>query len=285
MLHDVSRSGHGQAAPPPVAGDPRRVGLASGIGTAIERYDFFIYGTAAAVVFAPQFWPQVSDLAGRLAAFATFALGFIALPLGGIVMGHYGDRHGRKSMLVWSLMLMGLSTFGIGLLPNYHQIGIWAPLSLVALRFLQGFALGGEWAGAVLMSVEHAPSERRGLYGSFVALGLPVGLILANLVFLIASVAIERTQFLAWGWRLPFLASGVLVMIGLYVRAGVPESPVFAEVRARNAERRRPIVDVLRGHWRTVALAAGSYLSSGALGYVAHGVFHVVRDARAWALA
>ena len=248
--------------------DARRVGLACGIGTAIERYDFFIYGTAAAVVFGPQFFPQVSELAGRLAAFATFALGFIALPLGGVVMGHFGDRHGRKSMLVWSLMLMGASTFAIGILPNYQQIGIWAPVLLVALRFAQGFALGGEWAGAVLMSVEHAPAARRGLYGSFVALGLPAGLILANLVFLIATAGMSREQFLAWGWRVPFLSSAVLVVVGLFVRAGVEESPVFAEVRARKAERRMPVLDVLRGHWRTVLLAAGSYTSIAAQGYI-----------------
>jgi metabolite-proton symporter len=249
--------------------DARRVGLASGVGTAVERYDFFIYGTAAAVVFGPQFFPQVSDFVGRLAAFASFALGFIALPLGGIVMGHFGDRVGRKSMLVWSLMLMGLSTFTIGLLPTYARIGIWAPLLLVGMRLLQGFALGGEWGGAVLMSVEHAPRARRGLYGSFVALGLPIGLILANLVFLLASVSISRQQFLAWGWRIPFVASGALVAIGLVVRVGIAESPVFAEIRRQRAERRMPIVDVLRDHWRSVALAAGSYLSSSTLGYVA----------------
>lgn len=253
----------------PAGSDARRVGLACGIGTAIERYDFFIYGTAAAVVFGPQFFPQVSDFAGRLAAFATFALGFIALPLGGAVMGHFGDRLGRKSMLVWSLMLMGLSTFAIGLLPNYAQIGIWAPLLLVTLRFAQGFALGGEWAGAVLMSVEHAPIERRGLYGSFVALGVPVGVMLANLVFLMATTGISREQFLAWGWRIPFLASGILVAVGLLVRIGVAESPVFADVRQRKAELRMPVVDVLRGHWRTVMLAAGSYLSCSATGYIA----------------
>jgi metabolite-proton symporter len=249
--------------------DARRVGLASGVGTAVERYDFFIYGTAAAVVFGPQFFPQVSEFVGRLAAFASFALGFLALPLGGIVMGHFGDRVGRKSMLVWSLMLMGLSTFGIGLLPTYARIGVWAPLLLVALRLLQGFALGGEWGGAVLMSVEHAPAARRGLYGSFVALGLPIGLILANLVFLLASIGISREQFLAWGWRIPFLASGVLVAIGLFVRVGIAESPVFTEIRRQRAERRMPILDVLREHGRSVALAAGSYLSSSALGYVA----------------
>ena len=257
------------STPVHAARDARRVGLACGVGTAIERYDFLIYGTAAAVVFGPQFFPQVSELAGRLAAFATFAIGFVALPLGAIVMGHFGDRLGRKSMLVWSLMLMGGATFGIGLLPTYQQIGIWAPLLLVTLRFVQGFALGGEWGGAVLMSVEHAPRERRGLYGSFVALGLPIGLILANLVFLIASIGITQEQFLVWGWRVPFLASAVLVAIGIFVRAGVAESPVFADVKRRQAEHRTPVVDVLRGHWDTVLLAAGSCLSSSALGYIA----------------
>jgi MFS family permease len=259
---------HMSATASPAASDARRVGLACGIGTAIERYDFFIYGTAAAVVFGPQFFPQVSDFAGRLAAFATFALGFIALPLGGAVMGHFGDRVGRKSMLVWSLMLMGLSTFAIGLLPNYARIGVWAPVMLVTLRFAQGFALGGEWAGAVLMSVEHAPLERRGLYGSFVALGVPAGLVMANVIFLLASTSIDREQFLAWGWRIPFLASAVLVAVGLIIRAGVSESPVFAEVRARKAERRMPVIDVLRNHWKTVALGAGSYLSCSATGYI-----------------
>ena len=154
--------------------ESRRVALASAVGTTIEWYDFFIYGTAAAVVFRPQFFPQVSELAGTLASFATFAIGFIARPVGGVVMGHYGDRFGRKFMLVWALMLMGLATLGIGFLPTYAQIGAWAPVLLTALRFIQGFALGGEWGGAVLMSVEHAPQGRRGLFGSVVALGLPV---------------------------------------------------------------------------------------------------------------
>jgi MFS family permease len=249
--------------------EARRVGLACSIGTAIERYDFFIYGTAAAVVFAPQFFPQVSELMARLAAFATFAIGFIALPLGAVVMGHFGDRRGRKSMLVWSLLLMGGATFAIGLLPNYAQIGIWAGLLLVALRLIQGFALGGEWGAAALMAVEHAPPERRGLYGSLMALGLPAGFILANLVFVITSAAVTREQFAAWAWRIPFLASAVLVGIGLVVRLSVAESPVFAEVRARRAERRMPVLDIFRRHKRTVLLAAGSHMSSSSLGYVA----------------
>src|SRR5581483_6408253 len=210
--------------------EARRVALASAIGTTIEWYDFFIYGTAAAVVFAPQFFPQVSALAGILSAYATFAIGFIARPLGGLVMGHFGDRIGRKSTLVWCLVVMGLSTFGIGVLPNYERAGVWAPLLLVFFRFLQGFALGGEWGGAVLMSVEHAPQSKRGLFGSFVALGLPAGIILSNLVFLIASTVVSPVQFAAWAWRLPFLASSVLVALGLFMRIRVAESPIFAEV-------------------------------------------------------
>src|SRR6186713_679265 len=200
--------------------EARRVALASAIGTTIEWYDFFIYGTAAAVVFAPQFFPQVSALAGTLASFATFAIGFGARPLGGIVMGHFGDRIGRKSMLVWCLLLMGISTFAIGLLPNYASIGLWSPILLVSLRFLQGFALGGEWSGAVILSVEHSPKNRRGFFGSFVALGLPAGIILSNLVFLIASSAVSPAAFADWAWRIPFIASSVLVIVGLWVRMG-----------------------------------------------------------------
>jgi MFS family permease len=248
--------------------EARRVALASAIGTTIEWYDFFIYGTAAAVVFAPQFFPQVSSLAGTLASFATFAIGFIARPLGGVVMGHFGDRVGRKSTLVWCLVLMGLSTFAIGLLPGYARIGVWAPALLVFLRFVQGFALGGEWGGAVLMSVEHAPQGRRGLFGSFVALGLPAGIILSNLVFLIASTVVSPAQFAAWAWRVPFLASSALVVVGLFMRLRVAESPIFVEVLRARSTRRRPVLDVLRKEARAVFLAAGSYLSISATGYL-----------------
>jgi len=255
-------------APARATRDAQRVALAGAIGTTIEWYDFFIYGTAAAVVFGPQFFPQVSELAGTLAAFATFAIGFIARPLGGVAMGHYGDRLGRKSMLVWSLMLMGLSTLGIGLLPTYETIGVWAPALLVAFRFIQGFALGGEWGGAVLMSVEHAPQGRRGFFGSFVALGLPAGIMLSNLVFLVATIAVTPAAFAAWAWRIPFLASAVLVAVGLFVRLGLTESPVFAEVQRAQSERRMPILDVLRHNARTVMLAAGSYVGISTLGYI-----------------
>jgi metabolite-proton symporter len=246
----------------------RRVAAASAIGTTIEWYDFFIYGTAAATVFGPRFFPQVSPTAGTLAAFATFGVGFVARPIGGIVMGHFGDRVGRKSVLVWSLMLMGVSTLGIGLLPDYEQIGIWAPALLVLCRLVQGFALGGEWGGAVLMAVEHAPMERRGFYGSVVALGLPLGIFLSNAVFLVAAVAIDPAAFVAWGWRVPFLASIILVGVGLFIRVGLHETPAFAEVQRHGSTRRLPLVDVLRGSGMTMLLAAGSYTGISALGYV-----------------
>jgi len=248
--------------------DAHRVAFASAIGTTIEWYDFFIYGTAAATVFAPQFFPQASDFVGRLTSFATFGVGFLARPLGGVVMGHFGDRVGRKSMLVWSLLLMGLSTLGIGALPNYASIGIWAPVLLVVFRVVQGFALGGEWGGAVLMSVEHAPEGRRGFFGSFVALGLPVGIILSNLVFLIASTMVAPADFAQWGWRIPFIASAVLVVVGVMIRMRVAESPIFEQVRRSQLARRMPVIDVLRTDARTVLLAAGSYVAISALGYI-----------------
>ena len=258
----------GVAAAPRVRDDAFRVAIASAIGTTIEWYDFFIYGTAAATVFAPRFFPQVSPVAGTLAAFATFGAGFVARPVGGIVMGHFGDRVGRKSMLVWSLILMGVSTLGIGLLPDYEQIGLWAPALLLISRLVQGFALGGEWGGAVLMSIEHAPEERRGYYGSIVALGLPAGIVLSNAVFLGASLAADPTEFLAWGWRVPFLASAVLVGVGLFIRVGLAESPEFEDIFRRDRVRRMPVLDVMRGNLRAVLLAAGSYVGISALGYL-----------------
>ena len=261
-------AGSAGAGAPAVVHDARRVAVASAIGTTIEWYDFFIYGTAAATVFGPRFFPQISPMAATLASFATFGVGFVARPIGGIVMGHFGDRVGRKSMLVWSLMLMGFSTLGIGLLPDYSQIGVAAPVLLIVLRLLQGFALGGEWGGAVLMSVEHAPDGRRGFYGSVVALGLPLGIVLSNAVFLVSSVLVDPAAFVAWGWRVPFLASAILIGVGLFIRLGLGESPAFAEVRRSGHTRRAPVVDVLRTSSRTVLLAAGSYTGISALGYI-----------------
>ena len=245
----------------------RRVALASAIGTTIEWYDFFIYGTAAATVFGPRFFPQVSPFVATLAAFATFGVGFLARPIGGVVMGHYGDRVGRKSMLVWSLILMGGSTLAIGLLPEYARIGLWAPALLILFRLIQGFALGGEWGGAVLMSVEHAPPDRRGFYGSVVALGLPAGIILSNAVFLAATLFVDPAAFAAWGWRVPFLASAALIAVGLFIRTGLPESPIFADMR-RTGVRRLPVLDVLTGNAKAVLLAAGSYVGISTSGYI-----------------
>ena len=208
----------------------RKVALASLIGTSVEWYDFFLYGTASALIFARLFFPTFDPLTGTLAAFGTFAVGFAARPIGGIVCGHFGDRIGRRSMLVVSLLIMGIATFLIGLLPTYHQVGIWAPILLVLLRIAQGFGLGGQWGGAVLMAVEHSPKGKRGFYGSWPQIGLPVGLLLSTLVFGLIS-RLPEAALLAWGWRVAFLVSIVLVGLGLYIRLSVAEPPVFAEVK------------------------------------------------------
>jgi MFS transporter, MHS family, shikimate and dehydroshikimate transport protein len=202
------------------------VALASFIGTAIEWYDYFLYGTAAALVFNQLFFPQFAPLTGTLAAFATFAVGFFARPVGGVVFGHFGDRIGRKSMLVITLLIMGGATFLIGLLPTFDSVGVLAPILLVALRFLQGFAVGGEWGGAILMAVEHAPDESRNFYASWPQLGSPAGLILSTVAFTAFS-SLSEEQFLAWGWRVPFLLSIVLIGVGLFIRLRIMESPTF----------------------------------------------------------
>ena len=251
------------------AAQARQVLAASFIGTTFEWYDFFIYASAAALVLGPLFFPNVSDFAGQLAAFSTFAVGFIARPLGGIVIGHFGDRVGRKKMLVFCLMCMGIATIGIGLLPTYAQIGIWAPILLVALRVFQGIGIGGEWGGAVLMAVEYAPPNRRGLYGGFVQIGTPAGLILANLAFLGVVAWVPEDQFMSWGWRIPFLLSAVLVVIGMVIRLRLEESPVFAAAAAKAPKHEKvPVIEVLRHHWKPV-LAGGMTMSSTAMiGYV-----------------
>lgn len=251
---------------PPVK--PFRVAMASLIGTAVEWYDYFIYGMAAALVFGLLFFPEFSPAAGTLAAFATFSVGFLARPLGGVVMGHFGDKVGRKSMLVISLMMMGIATVAIGLLPTYAAIGVWAPILLVTLRFIQGIGVGGEWGGAVLMAVEHAPENRKGFYGSFPQMGVPAGLILANIAFLGMTAAVSEEAFLAWGWRVPFLCSAVLVIVGLVIRFSIPESPDFAEVKQSGAKEKLPIVTVLRHNMRSVLLAAGAFIAVNAIGYI-----------------
>jgi metabolite-proton symporter len=246
----------------------RRAVAGSFVGTAIEWYDFFIYGTAAALVLGPQFFPGSSDLAGTLAAFATLAVGFIARPIGGVVMGHFGDRTGRKSMLVISMVLMGTATVGIGLLPTYDSIGAWAPILLVALRFVQGIGVGGEWGGAVLMATEHAPPGKAGLYGSAPQMGVPAGVILANVVFLVCTQSMSEQQFLAWGWRLPFLFSVVLIAVAMWIRLGVMETPAFRAVADDDRIARIPIVEVLATSWRTVLLAGGTFIATNGIAYV-----------------
>src|SRR3712207_5439225 len=236
----------------------RRVVMASLIGTTIEWYDFFLYGSAAALVFNRLFFPEYDPLTGTLLAFATYALGFVARPVGGIVFGHYGDRIGRKRLLMLSLVLMGVATVLIGLLPTYAQIGIWAPAGLIALRLVQGFAVGGEWGGAVLMAAEHGDSARRGYWASWPQAGVAAGSLLsAGVLALMASIQSEA-DFLAWGWRLPFLLSALLVVVGWYIRNRVEESPMFEQALAEaEIPPKLPAMDVLRERPRAIVLGAG----------------------------
>jgi MFS transporter, MHS family, shikimate and dehydroshikimate transport protein len=242
----------------------RQVALASFIGTAIEWYDFFLYGTAAALVFGSLFFPEATPLGGTLLAFATYGVGFFARPVGGIIFGHYGDRIGRKTMLVLSLLIMGVATFLIGLLPTYEQVGVLAPILLVILRLFQGIGVGGEWGGAVLMAVEHAPPGRRGFFGSWPQMGVPAGLLLANVVFAITSATLPET----WGWRVPFLLSIVLVGVGLFIRLKIMESPAFMRVQESGTEARMPILDVLRTYPKNVLLAMGMRIAENGTFYI-----------------
>jgi MHS family shikimate/dehydroshikimate transporter-like MFS transporter len=246
----------------------RRVVAASFIGTTIEWYDFFLYGTAAALVFGDLFFPGSSPLIGTLSAFGTFAVGFAARPLGGIVFGHFGDRIGRKTMLVLSLMIMGFATFLIGCLPTHASIGIAAPILLVLLRFAQGIGVGGEWGGAVLMAVESAPKGKRGLFGAFPQMGVPAGLLLSTVVFTVVQNMTSEDQFMAWGWRIPFLVSIVLVAVGLIVRLALAESPAFKEVKEANAEADVPIVELVKTHKRDVLTAMGMRIAENGCFYI-----------------
>ncbi|WP_215454531.1 MFS transporter [Streptomyces sp. ATCC 21386] len=249
-----------------------RLASASLAGTAIEFYDFFIYGTAAALVLGPLFFPTFSPLAGTLAAFATFGVGFVARPLGSVLFGHIGDRHGRRPVLVASLLLTGGATVAVGCVPTFDSIGVTAPFLLLVLRFLQGLGLGGEWGGAVLLTAEHAPPDRRGLWSSFPQVGPAVGFLLANGVMLALSASLTEAQFAAWGWRVPFWAAGVLAIAGLWLRSSLTESPRFLEI---TEPARVPLAEVVRGHWRLVLLTAGAL----AIGYA---VFYSVTT---WSLA
>lgn len=241
-----------------------RLATASLAGTAIEFYDFFVYGTAAALVLGPLFFPTFSPLAGTLAAFGTFGVGFVARPLGSVLFGHVGDRHGRRPVLVASLLLTGASTVAVGCVPTYDTIGVAAPVLLLVLRFVQGLGLGGEWGGAVLLTAEHAPVERRGLWSSFPQVGPAVGFVLANGVMLVLSATLSDAQFTQWGWRVPFWAAGVLAVAGLWLRSSLTESPRFLEI---DDHARVPLAEVARDHWRLVLLTAGALAAGYAIFY------------------
>ncbi|MFF8864117.1 MFS transporter [Streptomyces sp. NPDC015139] len=263
----------GTTAPPPPASLPRIV-AASLIGTTIEWYDFFLYGSAAALVFNKLFFPDSDPLVGTLLSFLTYAVGFAARPLGALVFGHYGDRLGRKKLLVLSLVMMGGATFAIGLLPTHATVGAAAPVLLTTLRLIQGFALGGEWGGAVLLVSEHGDARRRGFWASWPQTGAPAGQLLATGVLSLLTALLSDEAFGTWGWRIPFLLSGVLVMVGLWIRLSVDESPVFEEALERAESRRAtepeklPLVSVLRDHWRDVLVAMGARMAENISYYV-----------------
>ncbi|MEU4212017.1 MFS transporter [Streptomyces sp. NPDC026206] len=252
-----------------------RLAAASMAGTAIEFYDFFAYGTAAALVLGPLFFPTVSPLLGTLAAFGTFGVGFLARPVGSVLFGHIGDRLGRRPVLISSLLLTGVATVAVGLVPTYRDIGIAAPVLLLVLRFLQGLGLGGEWGGAVLLTAEHAPAHRRVLWSSFPQAGPSVGFLLANGITLTLSATLTEAQFLSWGWRVPFWAAGVLAAVGLLLRTQLAETPDFRELTASGTRASQPFSEVVRGHWRLVLLTAGGL----SVGYA---VFYTVTT---WSLA
>lgn len=230
----------------------KRVASASAIGTAAEYYDFFAYGTAAVLFFGHLFFPSHDPLISTLAAFATYAVGFLARPIGGIVFGHIGDKVGRKKALVATILIVGLGTFCIGLLPTYEKIGIWAPILLILIRLLQGFGVGGEQAGAVLMTAEYSQASRRGFFASWVQIGAPVGFLLPLALFAVLNATLSADQMMAWGWRVPFLLSAVLVIVGLFIRLRIDESPVFAAIRETKAAESRPLKEVIRGNPRLV---------------------------------
>lgn len=252
----------------------RRVVVSAVIGATIEWYDFFLYGVVAGIVFSKLYFPTGDPVVSTLLAYTTFAVGFITRPLGGVIFGHFGDRIGRKSMLVMTLMIMGVATFAIGLLPTYAQMGIGAPLLLLFLRVLQGIGLGGEWGGAVLMAYEYAPKGERGYYASLPQVGLAIGLCLASGTVALLSYLLTDAQFLAWGWRIAFLLSGVMVIVGLYIRLTVQETPEFAAIKARNEASRIPFMDMLRRYPGNVLKGMGARYIDGVF-FNVFGVFSI----------
>jgi metabolite-proton symporter len=242
--------------------------LGSTIGTTIEWYDFFLYGTAAAIVFPQVFFPTQSPFVGQIASFGTFSVGFLSRPLGGAIFGRIGDQQGRKAALVATLLLMGISTLLIGLLPSYEQIGIAAPLLLVSLRFLQGIGVGGEWGGAVLLAVESGHRGRRGLLASFPQAGVPIGLLLSTGVMALCERLLPESEFRRWGWRVPFLASVLLIAVGFLIRSFVTESPLFTQLKSQRKTAQTPLVDVVSTHGREILLGAGCRLSENSVFYI-----------------
>jgi MHS family shikimate/dehydroshikimate transporter-like MFS transporter len=250
----------GAVQPDRESGKMASVVFAGSVGTIIEWYDFLIYGTAAALVFNTLFFPTVDPVTGTLAALGTYAVGFFARPVGGALFGHYGDRIGRKTMLMITMVVMALGTFLVGCLPTYDQIGIWAPILLVTLRFVQGIGLGGEWGGASLMVLEHAPPHRRGLFGSLVQVGFPLGLVLSYGVFSLATM-MPDASFKSWGWRIPFLLSIALLGLGWFVRARVPETPLFREIKRRGEIVKNPFFEAVFRNPRSFLVAVGLKIS------------------------
>jgi MFS transporter, MHS family, shikimate and dehydroshikimate transport protein len=242
--------------------------VASTVGTTIEWYDFFLYGTAVALVFRRLFFPSFDPFVGQILAFITFTIGFVARPVGGVIFGHLGDHIGRKSTLVATLLLMGVSTVLIGLMPTYDQIGVAAPVLLAALRFVQGIGVGGEWGGAVLLAVEYGHRGRRGFVASWPQAGVPLGLLASTGVLALFERNLSSADFMAWGWRVPFLLSGLLVVVGLVIRARLGETPLFADLKRDNTVARAPVSETLRRHWREVLLAAGSRLTENSCFYL-----------------
>jgi MHS family metabolite:H+ symporter-like MFS transporter len=252
----------------------RRVVMSALVGASIEWYDFFLYGVVAGIVFNKLYFPAGDPVVATLLAYTTFAVGFVTRPLGGVIFGHFGDKIGRKSMLIITLMIMGVATFLIGLVPTYAQIGIGAPLLLLLLRVLQGIGLGGEWGGAVLMAYEYAPREKRGFYASLPQIGLAIGLCLASGVVALLSSLLSDAQFLAWGWRVAFLLSGAMVGVGMYIRLKVQETPEFEALKARNAEARIPFMDMLRRYPGNVLKGMGARYIDGVF-FNIFGVFSI----------
>lgn len=252
----------------------RRVVISALVGSSLEWYDFFLYGVVAGIVFNKLYFPGADPVVATMLAYATFAAGFVTRPLGGIIFGHFGDKIGRKSMLVMTLMIMGVATFLIGLIPTYEQIGMAAPLLLLLMRMLQGIGLGGEWGGAVLMAYEYAPNDKRGFYASLPQIGLAIGLCMASGVVAMLSMMMSDEQFMAWGWRVAFLLSGVMVMLGLFIRTSVPESPEFTAVKAKNAELKIPFFDLLQRYPGNVLKGMGARYIDGVF-FNIFGVFSI----------